>query len=274
MRIASWRMFFCMFAATTLLHPAPPDRIQATAAAAEKVRQENPGRQYKASPDALLARVEGTVYGENPREGFVEGNRFCHPDLRFQFDFPQGWKVQNTKSAVAIMEPGGSAMVQMTLVPPKEGQTPEAVGSTVARQEGVQFIEGAPLIINGNTAYLGRYRMQAEADTVEVMAAFIAYGKNMYQLAGMAAPSAYSSFARSFDSTIRGFRELTDTRVLSVQPDRPRIYRARKGETLRGIVKSQPQSRTTLEDIALLNRLDSDQALDAGAPVKLIRSGR
>lgn len=255
-------------------HPAPADRIQATAAAADKVKQENPDRQYKVDADALTARIDGIVHGENPREGVVEGGRFYHPDLRFQLDVPQGWKVQNTKSAVAFLEPGGNAVVQLTLVPPEEGQTPEAVGAAIARQEGIQFIDGAPLRINGIAAYLGRYRVQDEAGTVEVLAAFISYGKNMYQLAGMAPASAYSSFARSFDGTIRGFRELTDTRVLSVQPDRIRIYRARKGETLRGIVQSQPQSRVNLEDLALLNRVDPDQALSAGAAVKLVRPGR
>lgn len=255
-------------------HPGPPDRIQATAAAAEKVKQENPGRQYKVNSDALISRIDGIVHGENPREGFVENGRFYHPDLRFQLEVPQGWKVQNTKSAVAFVEPGGNAMVQLTLVPPKEGQTPEAVGGTIARQEGIQFIEGAPLRINGNAAYQGRYRMQADAGTVEVLAAIISYGQNMYQLAGMAPASAYSSFARSFDGTIRGFRELIDARALSVQPDRIRIYRARKGETLRGIMKSQPQSAMTVEDLALLNRLDPDQALNAGTSVKLVRPGR
>jgi predicted Zn-dependent protease len=165
-------------------------------------------------------------------------------------------------------------MVQLTLVPPKAGETPEAVGGAIARQQGIQFIEGSSLRINGNTAYMGRYRLQDEANTVEVLAAFISYGKNIYQLAGLAPSPAYSSFAPSFESAIRGFREVSDSRILSVQPDRIRVYHATKGETLRGIVKSQPQSRTTVEDLALLNRLNPDQALGAGTPVKLVRPGR
>jgi predicted Zn-dependent protease len=214
------------------------------------------------------------VQGENPREGFVENGRFYHPDLRFQIDVPKGWQVQNTKSVVAFVEPQGNAVVQLTLVPPTEGQTPEAVGSAAARQQGIQFLDGASMQINGNDAYLGRYRMQSDATTVEVLAAFISYGKNMYQLAGMAPTQAWSSFARNLESTIRGFRNLNDARILAVQPDRVRIYRAKKGETLRSIVQRQPSPRTTLEEIALLNRLDPDQALAAGTPVKLIRPGR
>ena len=34
-------------------HPAPPDRIEASAAAAQKIKQENPGRQYRADADSL-----------------------------------------------------------------------------------------------------------------------------------------------------------------------------------------------------------------------------
>ena len=255
-------------------HPAPEDRIQAAAAAAEEVKRKSPGQQYKVNAGPLLARIDGAVYGENPREGFVENNRFYHPDLRFQLDVPQGWKVQNTKSAVLFQEPGGNAVLQLTLVPPNAGQTPEAVGTTVARQEGIQFVEGGSLRINGNPAYLGRYREQADTGIIEVLAAFVSYNKNIYQLAGLAPAPAFSSFARNFDGTIRGFRELTDARILSAQPDRIRVYPAREGESLRGIAKSQSQGKVTVEDLALLNRLNPDQALKAGAPVKLIRPGK
>ena len=137
-------------------HPAPPDRIESTSAAAQKIKQENPGRQYKVNADALLSRIDGIVYGDNPREGFEENGRFYHPDMRFQLDFPQGWKMQNTKSAVAFMEPGGNAMLQLTLVPPQAGATPEAVGSSMAGQEGIRFIEGGSLRINGNPAFYGK----------------------------------------------------------------------------------------------------------------------
>ncbi len=255
-------------------HPDPPDRIEATAAAAEKIKRENPDRPYRVNRNALLSRIEGIIYGENPREGFVEGGRFYHPDLRFQLDIPKGWKTQNTKRAVVFIEPQERAVVQLTLAPPTEEGTPESVGYSLARQDGIRFINGAPLEINGNDAFVGRYRLPGQGDSVEVLAGFISYGDYIYQLAGMTPSSAYGSYSRVFEGTIRGFRRLTDKRILSVQPDRIRIYRAKGGETLRSILKSQPQARTDLDDIALLNRIDPDQKLSAGARVKLIRPGR
>lgn len=255
-------------------HPAPPDRIGSTASAAEKIKLDNPGSKYKINTDAFLSRIEGIVYGENPREGFVEKDRFYHPDLRFQFRFPQTWDVQNTKRSVTFVEPEGKAAIELTLVPPEEGQSPEDVAYNTSRQEGISLIDGSRLRINGNPAYLGRYRLQSDSSSIEVLAAFISYGKNLYQLAGMTSSSQYNSFANIFDRTIRDFRRLTDSRILSVQPDRIRIHRAKRGETIRSLWKSKPQSRISVEDIAQLNRLDPDQALSAGTPVKLISLGR
>lgn len=255
-------------------HPAPPDRIRDTAAAAAKIKQENPGRTYSVNADALIKQIEGLVYGDNPREGFVDQGRFVHPDLRFQFDIPQGWQVQNTKSSVVLLEPKQSAVLQLTLAPSELGQTPEAAADTISRQEGVERTEGARIQINGNDAYLGSYRVRGQNGIAAVMAAFIAYGKNIYQMAGITDESRLTSFSRDFESSIRSFRTLTDSRILSVQPDRIKLYRARRGETLRSIAKVAQGSRITLEELALLNRLDPDQTLEPGTPVKTVQFGR
>lgn len=255
-------------------HPAPPARLEATAAAAGKIRRENPGRRYKINADPLMAHIDGMVFGENPREGFVEKNRFLHPDQRFQLDFPRGWAVRNTRSSVTFAAPGEKAVLQLTLVPPNEAQTPEAAGAAVARREGIRLMDGSSLRINGKAAYMGRYRAQTDSGIIEILAAFIAYGKNIYRLAGMAPTAAYSSYAQPFESSMRSFRELSDPRILSVQPDRIRIHRAQKGQTLRSIAQAQSHPGITLDELALLNRLDPDQALSANAPVKLIRPGR
>ncbi len=47
-------------------------------------------------------RIDGLVYGDDPRQGFVEGRGFFHPGLRFQCSFPEGWKVQNTPARVTV----------------------------------------------------------------------------------------------------------------------------------------------------------------------------
>src|SRR5256712_151240 len=40
--------------------------------------------------DIYLRRLDGLVYGSNPREGYFKENQFFHPQLRFRMTFPAG----------------------------------------------------------------------------------------------------------------------------------------------------------------------------------------
>jgi predicted Zn-dependent protease len=71
-------------------HPDPGNRIaaieQRLAAVTENLSTRKVGR------EEFLRVTDGMVYGENPRQGFFQGPLFLHPDLKFQFRFPDGWK--------------------------------------------------------------------------------------------------------------------------------------------------------------------------------------
>src|SRR5688572_9429262 len=82
-------------------HPDPPNRVANILAEAEKTAAEASG---SGTPvvrrDDFMRRLDGMVFGANPREGYFEGETFLHPDMRFRFDFPSGWQTVNQKSAV------------------------------------------------------------------------------------------------------------------------------------------------------------------------------
>ena len=77
----------------------------------------------------------GLIFGENPRQGFFRQNQFLHPDLKFQLDFPSGWKTQNTMTAVIGVSGQQDAMMALELA----GNTSPSQGlSEFFRQQGVQ----------------------------------------------------------------------------------------------------------------------------------------
>src|SRR5881296_2719697 len=53
--------------------------------------------------DSYVQRLDGLVYGENPRDGYFKGAQFFHPDLRFRLSFPEGWSTSNGKQAVVAV---------------------------------------------------------------------------------------------------------------------------------------------------------------------------
>jgi len=255
-------------------HPSPPDRISRTSEQVKQLMASRPATDLRVARQPYLQRLEGVVYGENPREGFTEDGWFLHPDLRFRIRFPNGWKVQNTRSAVVAMEPNGAAGIQLTLA--SEQKSPEEYASLLANQPGIRLLNGNRTTINGNPSYVGVFEIanQNTQQTIGVLAAFVSYRGNLYQIAGMTSPGRFRSAQGSFEASITTFGELNDSRALSVQPDRIRVVEARQGQTLRELAERAQNSRIKLEDLAQLNRLEPNEPLPAGGGVKLIEAGR
>ena len=98
-------------------HPDPGERVTATRAAAQQWITQlslTPERMV-VNRDAHLRNIDGLVFGDNPREGFVEEGRFYHPELQFQISFPAGWQVENTRTAVYAIAPDNAAQIQFKL---------------------------------------------------------------------------------------------------------------------------------------------------------------
>jgi predicted Zn-dependent protease len=255
-------------------HPAPPDRIQMTSREAAEIKKASAGKDFRINTDEFLSRLDGLVYGENPREGFVEKGTFIHPDLRFQISLPSKWRVENTKSFVAITEPGGGAVIELTLVPPEEGTSPAGAAQKIGGQQGTQLVSGNEVRINGKQSYIATYRIQSDQGTIGALAAFINHEGRMYRIAGLAPEATFSQYRNPMEATIRSFSDLTDQRLLAVQPDRMKIARAKQGDTLRSMSKSIVQERISLDELARINRMDPDRPLSAGTRVKLVQPGR
>src|SRR6185295_14875116 len=77
-------------------HPSTPERISIAVANA---------RQYSAAPTErdhkeFIEALDGLVYGDDPKEGYVRGRSFLHPNLGFTFTAPDGFSLENTPQAV------------------------------------------------------------------------------------------------------------------------------------------------------------------------------
>ncbi|KAA3657231.1 MAG: peptidase M48, partial [Calditrichaeota bacterium] len=83
-------------------HPNPVDREKTVENLAEEWQNKIDYKPLNKSPRDYLKRIDGMVYGNDPRQGFVENNIFYHPQMRFQFPVPQNWKVANLPTVVQM----------------------------------------------------------------------------------------------------------------------------------------------------------------------------
>ena len=253
-------------------HPAPPDRIRATAREAENLVRLDPDSKRIVDRGPFLMRIDGLVFGENPREGFQSEGEFVHPELRFKIRFPEGWTLQNSKQSVLSVAPGGSAALRLTLAE-TSSDTPEQYARQIAQQPGVELLQGEATRIGGHPAFLGRYRFEDEGGQLAGLAAFISFGGNLYEILALTSTQEFERYSTSFQDSLTSFSTLTDPKILNVQPDRVRIRVVREGETLGQIAEEVGHPRVDAEALSRLNRLDTDQPLSAGSFVKIVTTG-
>ena len=131
-------------------HPDPGDRNKKVRAMAIDFQQKNPG-QYAVNRESYLKLIDGIIYGEDPKQGYVVNNVFYHPELKFQFPIPQGWKYQNTPQQFQMASADGKAMMLMTL---SQEKTPEAATQAFATQYKLQVVDSKSTTINGLPAVI------------------------------------------------------------------------------------------------------------------------
>ena len=248
-------------------HPYPEERIERIQAAIATLSRDLSATNSNIS--AYMNRIEGMVYGENPRAGFFEGSLFLHPDLRFRIAFPQGWTTQNLAQSVTGVSAQQDAIMQLTLAAGSETQAADQF----FRQQGIASSQVSRTTINGLSAVTGYFQAQTQDGAVAGVAAFIAYDNRTYQILAYTPAQLLQRYDQLFRSSIGSFDRLTDQRALAVQPDRITIVRPARAMTLSAFNRQYP-SRIELAELALINHLEgADSRIPAEMPVKRIVAG-
>lgn len=130
-------------------HPDPADRYQKVGQLAEEWQGKTPGQSFKVNRDSYLQMLNGLVYGEDPRQGYVENGRFYHPELKFQYRVPDQWKTVNSPQQVQMAPEDGKAMMIFTL---GQGKTLQEVADKFVSENKLTLVESKNLQVNGMRA--------------------------------------------------------------------------------------------------------------------------
>jgi predicted Zn-dependent protease len=255
-------------------HPDPPQRVESTRMQAEQWIQMLglTEERMQTNRDPFLHAIDGMVYGNNPREGFVEAGHFYHPELQFQLDFPSGWMIENTREAVFAAAPQQAAQLRLTLARVPRDMTADAYVRSLAAR-GMTPQSAQDIRIHGYNAVLATYVVRGQqGEALAVLAGFIEYRNQIVEIVGVT-PN-LRAFGAAMESCIRSFDAINNERILGVQPDRLRIYTAKEGDTLSELARRNNNPRVSADDLGILNRLAIDQPITPGRLIKIIENGR
>ena len=217
-----------------------------------------------------LRHIDGVVFGEDPREGYFEGDTFYHPGMRFQMRLPRGFKGQNTKQAVIGASPQGDAVVQLTLA---QGRSAEEAARAFARSGQVQPSDMRRSDLHGLPAVAGGFRAVSGQTEVSGVATFVEMGGRVFQLLGYTASADWSRYGRTLESAVSSFEPLRDRTALNAEPRRIEVVTPERDISAAELVRRY-RATATAETIALINQVDTGAVLRGGQPAKVVVGGR
>lgn len=247
-------------------HPNPGDRIQRIRELTARLSERRP----PPADSRYLNAIEGLVLGEDPRQGFVEGDVFYHPELRFRFPVPRGFKVVNQPTQVVMVDSQNRAILGFTSTGEK---SLESAAAKFLNQPGLRVIQRSPMRSNGLPAFLIVADGQMENGQVaRVMVYFIEYRGTLYQFIGYTSPQAFSNFQNAFLQTMQGFGEVQDRLILNREPVRLGLEPVSRRARFRDLLPKSLPAPFTPEDVAILNQVELNDEISPERTIKLPRA--
>lgn len=245
-------------------HPRTSDRIEQAIQRASAIQVANPQRLR----DRFLQRLDGTVYGDSRQQGFVRGNAFLHPVLRFAFEAPRGFRLTNTPSAVVGASPGGARMVfdgggKFT------GTMPDYVSDQWARGSQLRGLQ--PISRPGVDGATALTEVRGNGSQLEARIAALRTEQGQIYRMIYATPNLGGSDDSAFLRSIESFRLLGAAEAAALTPYRIELYSVRPGDTAAALAERFPyDDGFDLKRFLVLNGLSQGAALTPGQQVKLV----
>ena len=245
-------------------HPDPASRVQtALAKAGPATGQLN--------ADVFLTRIDGMTYGDDPKQGVIEGSTFIHPEMRLAFNAPQGFYMVNGTRAVSIN--GQSGKAELTLAP-YNGNIESYVRSVFTalggRQQQLAPASLQRTTVNGIPAAYGQARVNSGNGQVDVVVFAYEFARDRaYHFTAIAQPGRAGVFTPMFNS----MRRISASEASQVVPRRIDVVTVRAGDTVASLARRMAFDTAQEARFRVLNGLASGDTLRAGQKVKIVVRG-
>lgn len=245
-------------------HPSEPERISAVQERVAALTSRPPT--LRSGRDEYLRTLDGTIYGDDPRNGYFEGDWFYHPELAFRFAIPESWRRQNLPTAVQGIAPEQDAAVELTLV---QGD-PVSSARQFFAQQNVAEVASSRDDVNGLPAVVSRFRAQSQNGVVDGFITHVSHGGATYRLAAYAPNARFAANEQLLERMVTSFSRVDDRDALNVTPRRVEIVELPRAMTFTEFARRYP-SPIPAEELALINQVyEPEETIPAGTAMKRV----
>ena len=248
-------------------HPAPDERVQNVTRMAQEQQAKNPVANYEVNREKYLRKIDGLIFGDDPRQGYTEEGFFYHPELKFQFPVPADWQVVNTPSQVQIANSDQNAVILFQLA---QQTTARAAADNFVTQANAQKVSDDAMRVHSLNAVRLVSDVNSNDGVLRVVSYFIEYEGRVYLFHGLSNKLNFSRYGDTMENCMRGFNRLTNPQKINVEPNRIRIKTVAKTGTLESTLQSFGVAADKMELHSLLNGMELTSTVSANSLIKVV----
>ncbi|RKF19328.1 LysM peptidoglycan-binding domain-containing protein [Altericroceibacterium spongiae] len=242
-------------------HPDPASRVSTALQLAGNMTGATNRNQF-------LNHIDGLMYGDDPKQGVIEGRTFIHPVLRFEFTAPQGFYMVNGTTAVSISGDSGQGQLSTAQF---NGNLETYIRNVFSAIGGDQT-QLAPqtlqrTTVNGLPAAYGMARANSGQQNVDVTVFAYDFGNGKAFHFATITPAGRSSV---FQSMFQSMHRIGAQEAGSVTPRRIDVFTAQRGDTVQTISSRMAFDNAREQRFRVLNGLSANDQLMPGQQYKLV----
>ncbi len=242
-------------------HPATGERVAGTRAQAAQYPQGG-----VTNHDRHLDMINGMIYGDSEKQGFVRGNAFVHPGIGFTFNVPDGFQVQNQPEQVVAVSKTGAAIIFDLVASASDPMT--YLTREWVKGEAVEAPEN--ISVNGMPGATAGFTGNLNGAPVNIRLIAIKWGNKMVRFQ-MAIPQSVSpSVVQTMKSAAYSFRPLSESDRQSLKPYRVRVVTAGAGDTVSSLAGRMAYRDMQEDRFRVLNGLAPGAQVKAGQKYKIV----
>lgn len=246
-------------------HPDPASRVARAAQRADETGSTSSLR----NRDAFLNAVDGVLYGDDPKQGMIEGNQFRHPDLRLKFTIPAGFAMENGADAVSISGSGGQAQFSGAAYAGDMSQYIANAFRSIAGGKGeVPDVRISRTSINGLPVAYATVRANTRQGQVDITV--FAYEFGPRSACHFILLTGAGQGIGPFGAMVQSLGRMSAQEVASIRPRRVSVATVRAGDTIASLSARMAYPDYRVERFMTLNALAADSRLRPGQRVKIV----
>jgi len=248
-------------------HPDPGEREDRIPRLAEQWKERG-YEQTIINKDRYMEMLDGMIFGENPRNGFVKEGQFVHPDLEFQFPVPNGWQTINQTQQVVLVSPQEDAVIIFSI--DSENDSPRGSVQQFVGQEGITVNNQTETQSSSQIpAYQANVTITQQEGNLRAVIYAVEFGDQIYRFINYSPEGQFSNYQDILGSVPSEFARLTDESILNIQPARIQLVRTDRSGEFSSFLPDQLPMDVTPEDVAIINQVQLNSTIESGRFLKI-----